>query len=296
MSKEYSKHDLFFAKAMEDPEKARALFKAYFPQDIQEYINLDTAEFEHLNPKFVDDILGSYKICDVLYKAKNQEDVALLLCHAEHQNKPDKTIALRANCYAINALLEYHDAHEKEPFPPILSLVYYNGKKPYAHSMNPLDLFNHVPEEIRNQIFKPVFIDLTQYADQEFAQHGIIEAFEILMKHGSDKSNEQTLQIFSQALHKIHGSFLRFALEYVMSCIEKTEKELFLKMISTHEENKMIMSIADELKQEGRQEGRQEEKQAIVKKSLIEGLDENFIAKITGVDLVVIKKIKATLH
>ena len=300
MSKEFSKHDLFFAKAMEDPEKARALFKAYFPKEVQNYIDLSSAEFEHLNPRFVDDVLSGYRVCDVLYKAKSKDGIALLLCHGEHQSNSVEIMPLRSICYAIHGLLEFHEAHPKDPLPPVLSIVYYNGKKPYAHSMNPLDLFNHVPEEIRNQIFKPILIDLTQHDDEEFSKHGAIEAFEILMKHGTDKSNTKTLQIFANALHKIHGSFLRFALEYVMGCIERTQKQLFLKMVSTHEENKMIMSIAEELKQEGRQEGRQEGKQEgfqeVAKNSLLAGIDEITVAKITGFNLEKIQEIKKSLH
>jgi hypothetical protein len=84
MTKEVTPHDLFFAKLMEDKEMARSLFKSYFPEAVQKYIQLDTTEMEHLNPKFVNDILSGYRICDVLYKTTSSDGVTLLLAHAEH--------------------------------------------------------------------------------------------------------------------------------------------------------------------------------------------------------------------
>ena len=62
MSKEVTQHDLLFANIMADKEMARTLFKSYFPKEVQSYIDLDTAEFEHLSPKFVNDVLSGYKV------------------------------------------------------------------------------------------------------------------------------------------------------------------------------------------------------------------------------------------
>jgi predicted transposase/invertase (TIGR01784 family) len=300
MAKEHSKHDLFFAKLMEDKEMARELFKAYFPVSVQDFVDLETADLEHLNPKFVDDVLSSYKVCDVLYKVVSKDGVTLLLMHGEHQSYEDETITLRAICYALNAILEYHNNHKDEPLPAILSLVYYNGEKVYPYSMDPLALFSHVPEEIRQHLFKPILVDLTQYTDQDFSSHGNLSPFEILFKHSKDKSTEQKLNILNDALKHVPRIFLVSALQYTLSSIAKNKKEEFVKMISSHVEKEAFVSIADDLRQEGievgMQQGKQQSLELVARKSLSKGLDVQTVAEITGLDLTTVKNIKASMH
>lgn len=129
--KEVTRHDLFFSKLLHNKVLARSLFQAYFPDIVKEYSQLETAELEHINPKFVNDVLSSYRICDVLYKATSTKGAILLLAHIEHQSYPEETIALRAICYALLAILDYHKNHRGERIPPILTLIYYHGATPF---------------------------------------------------------------------------------------------------------------------------------------------------------------------
>lgn len=296
MSKEFTPHDLFFSKLMEDKEMARDLFLSYFPPAVQKYIDLSTAELEHLNPKFVNDVLSGYKVCDVLYKttSKEKDCVTLLLAHAEHLSHPDKTIALRAICYALLAVLDYHLSYPNDPIPPILSLVYYNGEKPYAHSMDPLALFGEIPDEIKEYVlFRPILIDLNRLSDQEFKDHGKIAPFETLFKHSHDKNDDQKIQIFSETIEEIPRSLLVAALQYMLSCIEKSKKEAFLQMISTRTDERTFQSIADSFIEEGIEKGIKKGKHDLIKILLSNGVKAEFIAEKTGIDIVIIKKVEA---
>ncbi len=297
MTKETTPHDLFFAKLMEDKEMARSLFKSYFPEAVQKYIQFDTAEMKHLNPKFVNDVLSGYRVCDVLYEATSPDGVTLLFAHAEHQSTPDEAIVLRAICYALLAVLDYHKDNKGKPIPPILTLIYYNGETPYKHSMDPLALFGDLPPDLRELVlFKPQLIDLTQLSDQEFTAHGPLAPFETLFKHSHDKADYQKLRLFDKTLVNVPGPFLVPALQYTLSCIETSQREAFITMISTHVEKKAFVSIADSFKAEGKAEGVSETAEAIARNLLLKGLDLKFVAESTGLDIDVVKRIQQSIH
>lgn len=305
MTKETTPHDLFFAKLMADKEMARCLFKSYFPETVQNYIQFDTAEMTHLNPKFVTEVLSGYRMCDVLYEAVSPDGVTLLFAHAEHQSTPDEAIVLRAICYALLAVLDYHHHHKGQRIPPILSLIYYNGPTPFQHSLDPLALFGDLPPALRELVlFKPQLIDLTQRSDQELMNHGALGPFETLFKHSHDAADAQKLHLFDKTLVDVPRSFLVPALQYALSCIEKSQREAFMTMISTHVEQKTFVSIADALRAEGIEEGieRGMEKgigqatEAIARNLLLKGCDLEFVSDNTGLSIDMIKKIKKSIH
>jgi predicted transposase YdaD len=291
MSKKQSKHDLFFAKGMEDIEKARALFKSYFPKEIQEYVDLDTAKLEHLNSKFVDDKLSSYTMCDALYEATSKDGTVLLLCHAEHLSYDEEMIALRANHYATSALFEYRKKHSDKPLPPILSIIYFQGKKPFTHSLDPRDLFKNIPDAIKQFIFKPILVDLTQHTDEELKKHGASAAFELIMKHIFDKSTRENIEKMASAYDQTDGLFRESALRYIISS-SGFDTELFNEVFSPYIDIEKLMTIEQQLKKEGRKEATEQ----FARESLVEGVDANTVAKIFHLDLETVKKIKESIH
>lgn len=297
MSKEFTPHDLFFSKLMEDKEMARALFLSYFPKAVQNYIDLSTAELEHLNPKFVNDVLSGYKVCDVLYKCTSEKGSVILLAHCEHQSYAVRSIPLRAIAYSILAGLSYQQETKEDTIPPILTIIYYNGEKPYSFSMDPLDLFGNIPPELKDYVlFKPMLIDLNKKTDDEFQQHGPFAPFETLFKHSHDESSPQKLQTFCSTISKIPRHLLTPALEYILACIEKKEKEAFIKMIANQVDSQDFVSIADSFREEGREEGVKTAATNFARESLVKGVDVKTVAEIFHLDLEKVKRLKEELR
>ena len=298
--KKTTPHDLFFARLLQDKELARSLFKAYFPDAVKTYSQLDTAELEHLNPKFVNEVLSSYRLCDVLYKATSTEGVLLLLAHIEHYSSPKEAIVLYAICYGLLAILDYHNNHPGERIPPILTLIYYNGSTPFPYSMDPLALFGDLPPELKERVlFKPQLIDLTQCSDQELATHGAFAPFETLLKHSHDKTDAQKIQLLDKTLRTVPSDFIVPALHYTLSCIETSQQEEFITMVSSHVGQEGFVSIADALRAEGIKQGMQEgrlqgmkQMQQAAKNLLASGLAIDFVAKNTGLDIELLKKLR----
>lgn len=81
-------------------------------------------------------------------------------------------------------------------------------------------------------------------------------------------------------------------LQYLLERGELSDKDAFFKLIDTqisHEVGEKIMSLAEQLKQEGRIEGELNKEREIAKRLLEEGADPVFVAKVTGLSLDKIK-------
>ncbi len=85
--------------------------------------------------------------------------------------------------------------------------------------------------------------------------------------------------------------FIEIELQYLLEWGELSDKEAFFKLIDTqisHEIGEKIMSLAEQLKEEGRLTGKFE----IAERMLAEGSDPVFVAKVTGLSLDKIKALQ----
>lgn len=97
------------------------------------------------------------------------------------------------------------------------------------------------------------------------------------------------------SLHQLENAgrrdFIVIVLQYLLVRGELSDKEAFFKLIDTqisHEAGETIMSLAEQLKEEGRIEKERE----IAKRMLDEGAERAFVAKVTGLSLNKIKMLQ----
>jgi predicted transposase YdaD len=115
---------------------------------------------------------------------------------------------------------------------------------------------------------------------------------EFALKHIFARDILPFLKDIADTLHQRDNAggrdFIAIVLQYLLERGELSDKEAFFKLIDTqisHEVGEKIMSLAEQLKEEGRIEKERE----IAKRMLDEGAEPAFVAKVTGLSLDKIK-------
>ena len=295
-------HDKFFKNSLKEKKIAIDFLKAYLPPSIYEKIDINSLQLTEKS--FVIPELREIH-SDIIYKCCINEKSAYLFFLIEHESTTkDELMAFRMLHYIVSLSYNHlRQGHKKLPI--ILPLCLYHGEDtPYPYSNDLYDCFND-PELAREIAFKPFkLIDLTVLSDEEISQHGLAALLEMLFKHHRSKQFLSIMRkliqsnLIQDVIRQLDIAYLTDMLNYIVNTSQdKTEPQAAQHLI--HEliqvfpqEREVIMTFAEQLKeegrqeglilaqqlkQEGRQEGRQEQEIMIAKKMLAKGLDSAFI-------------------
>ncbi|MGR5187035.1 Rpn family recombination-promoting nuclease/putative transposase [Photobacterium damselae] len=298
MAKTPTPHDSLFKSFMTTPETARDFLLIHLPSELRQWCDLDTLKLESCS--FIEDSLRPY-MSDVMYSMKTQSGTGYIYAIVEHQSSSDPLMAFRMTRYSIAAMQQHLDAGHKT-LPIVIPFLFYHGREtPYPYSTNWLDCFENA--RLAQDIYTSSFplIDLTVLPDNDIMQHKRIALLELIQKHIRQRDVRDILDNLVTLLLKGYTTDkqIRSLMEYMLQVGETQDfqglvEELAVK-VPEHEE--MLMTIAEQLRQEGekrglmrgrqegRQEGIQEAQLKIAKELLLAGLDRDMISKTTGLSL-----------
>jgi recombination-promoting nuclease RpnB len=156
----------------------------------------------------------------------------------------------------------------------------------------------------RELAFKPFkLIDLTVLSDEEISQHGLAALLEMLFKHHRSKQflsiMRQLIQsnLIQDVIRQLDIAYLTDMLNYIVNTGQdetdpQAAQHLIHELIQVFpQEREVIMTFAQQLKQEGRQkglqegirQGRRQEGILIAKKMLAKGLDIAFVKELVDI-------------
>jgi len=271
------------------------LFKAFIKEDFVSEIDFST--LERVNNSFVTDDFKDRE-ADIIWKTKFKDKNAYIFILIEFQSTVDKFMPLRMLTYILLFYQELLKKSKINKLPAVFPVLLYNGEKKWT-----------APEKIEDLIEKP-FKSIKPYIPK-FKYYKIAEnEFE---KESLEKLNNLTAQLFN-----IENSSVN-ELDNVMSkllTILKTEVPrelqrdfgLWLRQtlrirnsdfdIGKLDEMEVKPMLAEEIKRfekevirEEVRKGKLEEKLELAKKMLNEGVEVEFIAKISGLNISEIKKL-----
>ncbi len=297
MGKEFTRHNELFSKIIGDLSVARAFFQAYLPKEVQRDINFLTLEIVRLNSEGVRDTLNKRDIADALFQVSLKKSPAYLLVHAEHQSTINRLTLLRTIQYGITGLLDYARLHPNRMLPPLISLIYYHGQQCSENYPTSIDeLFEE--KHYTRYLFQPLFINVGQITDEELKNHGEMSGLDLLFKYIFDRPTPALLKKLLAALSSNSGEIQYYALQYLVSRFDMDKKQL-LDIALDYLLPEKVMTVAEQLKQEGleigMQQGMQQRNETIARNALKEGADPYFVGRITGLSLKRIKIIQAQL-
>ena len=286
-------HDQFFRTAMGYKRVAQDFLKAWLPTDLCQKVNFEQLEMQprsHIND------IRKESAVDVLFKTMIENHEAYIYLLLEHQSTPDPLMPFRILKYMCNIIDHHLQTHDGKKIPLIYPLVIYHGKRKYPFSTDLSDLVDAPPSLIARYFLKPFqLIDLGQIDDETLKQHAWSGVMEFALKHIFARDILPWLKDIADNLHQLDNAggrdFIAIVLQYLLERGELSDKEAFFKLIDTqisHEVGEKIMSLAEQLKEEGRIEKEKE----IALRMLEEGSDPAFVAKVTGLSLDKIKKLQ----
>lgn len=300
MSKHSSLHDSAFKASMKDLVVAKDFFEAHLPKEILIQLNLSTLKL--LDGSFVDEHLNAH-MTDLLYQIEFNGEEGFLYLLTEHYTNASPFIPLYMLSYQCQIAKRYLEAHkENKKLPRIMGVMFYHGKrKPYPYS----NLIEHcfVDPEFAKKYFLKGFhlIDITQVADDEIRQHKTAALMELLQKHCYARDFLTILKTFKSVLDylvevgAIHQ--IVYNSRYILEIVESKDINHAIDEISSLLPKPIrgdIMTIAEQLRQQGMQQGMQQgiqqAKLEMAKKMIAEGISIKIASKLTGLPVDSIKQ------
>jgi predicted transposase YdaD len=269
-------HDKLVKATFSDLQNARGFFESHLDPDLVRHIDWGTLRLE--SGSFVDAELSA-SASDLLYSVGIAGQTAYLYILFEHQSGDDPWMALRVLSYMVRIWrghIQKPNAGKK--LPPILPLVLAQDAKPWKSPTRFGELVS-APEGLADRMREHT---------PDFA-FGLIELFRmpfekilgtpagILTLRALKAERESMLlddSVWDEALLvQLPAEALECLLRYIFDReIDKPQFRRKLKEITDPKLNKNVMSLADQLRQEGREEERIFTKQQAV----IEALEVRF--------------------
>ena len=313
-------HDKFFKTSMQNAVIAQQFFQYYLPERLSHGLDFGALKIE--NSTYIDeslqetisDLVFSCPYNDQVNDAKgDKRDVKISLL-VEHQSTPDKLLAFRVFHYLFNMV---HSLLKQRPksavidkLPAVYALVFYHGKQtPYPYSLRLVDCFDDPLKVMKNLLENPVhLIDVNQVQDDEIKKQQLLGMMTGALKHSRDRDISRFLLQLRQSLNSMDLDddlalkFLRVFLNYMLGVGNITSANQIIKVGQQLSEpvKGEFMTAAEHLKALGAEEAREETRgeygEEVAINSLKEGAEPNFVARITGLDLAVILKLKTQLE
>ena len=296
-------HDALFKQFMTHPETAKDLLDIHLPAPLRDICDLTTLKLE--SGSFIEESLRPY-YSDVLYSLKTSQGEGYVYALIEHQSRPDKHMAFRLMRYAIAAMQQHLEAGH-EHLPLVIPLQFYHGKvSPYPYAMNWLKGFAN-PDQAK-ALYTQDFplVDVTVISDDDIMQHRRIALLELVQKHARHRDIMDFIQPLVTLLLTDYTTDkqVQSLMSYLLQVGETNNLEALITSLASsvpkHEET--LMTIAEQLRQQGEQRGRQEgiqlgeargrqegiqlgEAKALkemARKMMLNGMDQQAIMDVTG--------------
>ena len=252
-------HDLVFKTFLSRMETARDFIAIHLPSALLRLCDLQTLHLE--SGSFIEDDLHPY-FSDMLYSLKTVCGDGYIHVLIEHQSSPDKHMAFRLMRYAIAAMQRHLEAGHKT-LPLVIPILFYQGRRsPYPYSMNWLD--NFVDPELAGKIYSQNFplVDITVIADDEIMQHRSMAALTLIQKHIRQRDLTRLFDKLAGLLTRNHisGQQVIALVNYMLQAGKAQDARTLLFEMAQHapQYGDELMTLAEQLKQEGRTEGIQQ--------------------------------------
>lgn len=252
-------HDLVFKTFLSTMETARDFIAIHLPPALLQLCDLQTLQLE--SGSFIEEDLHPY-FSDMLYSLKTACGDGYIHVLIEHQSSPDRHMAFRLMRYAIAAMQRHLEAGHNA-LPLVIPILFYQGRRsPYPNSMNWLDEFSDpvVAGRIYSQNFP--LVDITVIPDDEIMRHRSMAALTLIQKHIRQRDLPRLLDKLAILLTRNHisGQQVIALVNYMLQAGEAQDARTLLYEMAQRapQYGDELMTLAEQLKQEGRNEGIQQ--------------------------------------
>jgi predicted transposase/invertase (TIGR01784 family) len=262
-------HDKAFKSVMKDIKVAKEFFENHLPENIRNLVDLDTLRFK--DNTYIDPKLRQFQ-SDLLYEVTIKNRPGFLYLLVENQSTAEQLMSFRVWQYRIGIWNDFIKAQPKEPemLPLIITVVFYNGARPYDKPRDLRKIIEGEPELIEETLFKDFYlVDTHDIEDETLRKQVWAGIVTFAFKHAYDRDCKKAileLIDLGRALIASQGkrasSIIETLLKYNLSVANLKHLEDTLDIIQEKLidfEGKDIMpTVAEYLRREGLMIGRQE--------------------------------------
>ena len=281
-------HDDLFKASLQNIVVAKDFFNAHLPAKIKEQVNLESLRLcnnEFISPRF------KKQFSDIIYTVQVQGHQSYLYILSEHQSSADELMAFRVLHYQCQILQQHLEQHEGVHLLPLVyGLVFYHGQPtPYPYSTQIKACFSDPSFAQQHLLSGFQLIDIGQIDDGEIKQHQSAAMMELLQKHARSR---HAMAIFKEMRSILEAMLaldltdqIAYNFQYLLSILNNDDVEQVLDELTESLPNNLkgeIMSVADQLRQQGVEKGRQETMEKVAINLLKKGHAVNFVAQMTG--------------
>jgi predicted transposase/invertase (TIGR01784 family) len=232
MAKKHSLHDRLFRETFSRVSEAKLFFKHFLPEDISEYLDLETLKLQ--NTSFVNERLESH-FSDIVYSCQweNSSQEAFLTFILEHKSYPEKHPHLQLMRYMLEGYT--YQLKQNKNLSLIIPVVLYHGKEQW--NAKPFKEYFELPDPYLQRFvpsFDFIMVNLAKYADEQILAIGMsfLASSLLLFKHKQDKNfvlnNYRQIFIFVEGYQSKAETlrYLRTLILYVFQSFDIEEKEI----------------------------------------------------------------------
>jgi len=301
-------HDHFVRRTLADLKLAASFLRFVLSEQIADALELEAIDLEP--ESYIDESLAEV-ITDMVYRVPYRHYPSCITVLVEHKSegagrKGGANLPFQLRRQEMEIMEHNRRNHPKGKMPIVILVGLYHGQKRYR---GPLTVAESIegPRELIPGRWKErdmVLVDLGRYSDDQLEQGGKLGLFLQLLKHIYDRNLLDLLVRLVPSIKEVDRTeggreFLlsMFVYLYEASRIE-TKREIEEKVVKSLpiELGGHVMTIAEQLRQEGRQEGRvegrQEAREELAHKMLNQGFDLSLIAQLTGISLQKVTSMK----
>jgi Putative transposase, YhgA-like len=293
-------HDALFKIAFSQIEHAVGELRLILPPEIVALLDFATLTLH--TGSFVDEALKE-RSSDLLFSVQLAGRPALIYLLFEHQSRAEELMPFRLLRYEVRIWDDWLKSHPNASrLPPILPLVLHHSEKGWTAPTRFEDVLD-VDDETRAVIAEHVprfqlLLDDISHATDESLQARTMSAFARLvlfcLRHAREPEQiverlGQWRAIVREVQQAPNGAAaLRVIWRYILGTSDRGKSDEFVRRLvaaaGPHVEEE-IVTIADQLREEGRQEGRKEGRRTALLKLLrarFGALPETVVARVNG--------------
>lgn len=280
-------HDETFKQLMNQHNFAVAFFKQYLPETIKQKVDWNALKLLKLSGDHTEEKTGMHTFSDLIFEIKTVNNKTLWI-HIEHQTRSENFMPLRIAQYQSSALVGYLKNNKTQKIPPIMSIIFHQGKRRYSHSLDFKNIFTD-PELGIKYFGNPILIDLPALPDEAIKQHSGIGPVELLLKHIRMPDFVKQKEQLIAGLRPLDENTRLTMLKYIMKCSDVSVEQL-LETIRQYlpKDEEAIMTTEEQIMQRGMQNATH----MVARNMLQEGYDPQAVKKVTHLSDQEIQKLR----
>lgn len=284
-------HDKFFKETFSNTAVARDFMSNYLPQSIMDIIDLD--KLEPQKDSFINKELQE-AFSDLLFKTNINNMEGYIYFLFEHKSYVSKNITLQLLKYMIEIWETKVNKENSNELPVVIPLVIYHGQDEWNLKSTLGEMikgYEEIPKDLRKYVpnYEYLLYDLSKYTDEEIKGEAQLRIILSLFRDIFTKDNRKIKHTVIRAIEYLREledkqtsieyfeTFMKYILNVGQKLTKKDIDDIITRIENSYPEgSEVVMTWAEQLREEGKLKGIEEGEVRALSKTAIRLLTKKF--------------------